>query len=203
MKEFLRLLPFIFVSVFLAGCNVIAPESRIEDVSSLSPKRWVASEASQAGIDTQWVDRFKDKELSKLVGIAISSAPDIRASRERVEQARQDARLAVASLKPTISFDGNAERSQSNFPGFFNGSSVFSSFTPGIRVSWEPDIWGDQRAAASAVIGEFQAQSAEYRASKALLVAEVCRAWFSLAEAREQEVLAKNGIKLLKDTVYD
>ena len=61
-------------------------------------------------------------------------------------------------------------------------------------------MWGNKRAAVSAVISEYQAQQVELRASRALLAAQVCKTWFALAEALEQEKLAQQALKLRKET---
>ena len=190
-----------FCVLGVIGCTALAPESRFEDVDALPAERWAASKMSKSGVDHNWVKRFGDRELTRLVQLGVDSAPSMRVARERVAQSRQDVNIAGASLKPSADISMGVRRNKVNFiGGSFDGSTVTNNNNSSFDVSWEPDIWGSKRAAKSAVIGEFQAQQQELRAAKALLAANICKAWFSLAEAREQENLANKALTIRKES---
>ena len=145
------------LAIAVVGCSAVAPLSRLDEVEEMAPERWVASKESRAGVDHEWVDRFNDRELSKLVDIGLAAAPDMRVARERVEQARQDVAISGAALKPSASFRMESRRNKVNFiGGAFSGSSVTDNNSSNFQVNWEPDVWGSKREATSAVIGELQ-----------------------------------------------
>jgi len=75
-----------------------------------------------------------------------------------------------------------------------------ASYGASLNVSWEPDIWGRVRAGESAALAEWQAGGQRYRAARASLAAQVCKAWFALAEAKEQWNLAREALEIRKKT---
>lgn len=199
MKCYLFVAPCI-LSLF--SCSVTAPSSSIDKIDGIAPTRWAATAEAKAGIDHDWVKRFKDVELNRLVSIAIDSAPDMRVAKERIDQARRDIALAGVRRKPTLDLNASTNRNKANFfVGDFTSSGISTPSNLSFDVAWEPDVWGLARAGQSASIGEYQAQSAEFNAAKALLAANICRAWFELAEAKEQLSLAEQALKIRRDTV--
>lgn len=185
----------------LAGCTAKTPDSRISAVKKMAPDSWSASKEARSGVDSDWVKRFNDKQLSGLVAEAIASHPDMRAAAERMRQAEQAAYLAGAGsrIKSSISLDGN--RDKRVFVGFpFGGSQISNSYALNWKVNWEPDLWGRVRAGASASIAETQAVAMDNKAARSSLAARVCKAWFALGEANEQLVLATQAYNIRKKT---
>lgn len=190
------------VGLFLCGCVARAPDGRMLDVAEMAPGSWSASKEGRAGVDRGWVRRFGDSGLSKLVNEAVVRNPDMRIAAERVDQARRTARMAGSDgrLKANLGLDG--ERRKIQFIGFpFGGSQISNTYGANATVSWEPDLWGRVRAGSSAAIADAQAIELDGKAARASLAAEVCKAWFSLSEAREQLSLAQRALKIRKDTV--
>ncbi|YCM44909.1 efflux transporter outer membrane subunit [Verrucomicrobiaceae bacterium 227] len=197
------LLPLAFL--VLAGCSVPAPDSRIGAVQKDVPGRWAASPQAKAGIDTQWVNRLGGARVASMVNEALSANPDMRIAAERVNRAIASAKTAGAAIRPQVSAGIDAGRSKQIFVGFPFGeggvpSSISENFGANLTVSWEPDVWGFQRAGQAALIADAQAEGNAYRASRASLAAQVVRAWLALAEANEQIGLAQNSDSLLKST---
>jgi len=65
-----------------------------------APERWTASRQAQAGIDVDWIDRFGDRNLVKLVGEAYDSNRNLRAAAARVDRAVAVTSLAGAAARP-------------------------------------------------------------------------------------------------------
>ncbi len=187
------------------GCVVTkAPESRLNDVSGMTDGngRWTATKEGRSGVDRDWVKRFSDAKLSRLVNEAVTSNPDMRVAAERVKQAQQTAYIAGASgrLKSSVGLDGN--RRKNVFVGFpFGGSQTSNTYGLDLMVSWEPDIWGRVSAGVSAAVADAQAVELERRAAESSLAARVCKAWFALCEAHEQNNLASQAHELRKKTL--
>jgi len=200
MKSFLPIL-----AVILTGCASEAPDSRIGAVSKTAPPRWFATPEAKAGIDTNWVGRIGGSRGKTLVNRALASNPDMRVAAERVNRAIASARTAGASRKPQVSAGLDASRQKQIFVGFPFGdggvpSSISENYGANLIVSWEPDVWGFNRAGQAALIAQAQAEGNAYRAARASLAAQVMRSWLALAEANEQIALATETDSLLQST---
>jgi len=187
----------ISAGVFLYGCVAKAPDSSIGLVSGKTPGSWSATKQAKAGVDSDWVKRFGDRQLTAIVNEALASNQDMRIAAERVKRAGEAARIAGALSKPQVGLGMRGNKQKNIFVGFpFGGSQVSENYGLDLDVEWEPDIWGTARAARSASLAEWQAGGEDYRAARASLAAQVCKAWFALAEANEQVALAKEGVAL-------
>ena len=188
--------------VGLTGCSVQSPSSRLSDVKNMAPNSWSASKEAKGGVDSDWVRRFRDKQLSRLVAEAVASHPDMRAAAERVRQAEQTAFMAGADSRVKSTIDLNGNRRKTVFVGFpFGGSQTSNSYGINWNVNWEPDLWGRVRAGVAASIAETQAVDMERKAAESSLAAKVCKAWFALGEANEQLALASQAYSIRKKTV--
>ena len=67
-------------------------------------------------------------------------------------------------------------------------------------MSWEIDLWGKIRAAQSAAIARFEASEADRASAELSIAAQAAKAWFAIAEAREQVALAKQTVATFTDT---
>ncbi len=195
----------VFLALLLAACVATSPESRMGEVSKDAPPRWSATPEAKAGIDTNWVRRIGGSRGETLVNQALAANPDMRVAAERVNRAIAAAKTAGSTRNPQVNAGVDAGRRKQNFVGFpFSGSGVPSSisenFGANMSVSWEPDIWGYNRAGESGLIAVAQAEEIAFRASRASLAAQVMRAWLALAEANEQIALAVETDELLKST---
>jgi len=187
--------------IVVASCAAKVPGSSIDKVSEWAPESWSATKQARSGIDRNWVSRFGDGKLSGLVREALKQNQDIRIAAERVNRAAEAARVADATSKPQLSLGAGGTRQETIFVGFpFGGSFLSNAFGVDLTVDWEPDIWGRARAGKSAALGEWQAGGADYRAARASLVGQICKAWFALAEANEQVSLAQEALSIRKKT---
>lgn len=201
----MKVVPLIAMAA-LAGCSGTVPESRMDTVAKDAPARWSATSQAKAGIDTNWVSRIGGREARALVDTALAANPDMQISAERVKRAVASAKTSGAAMRPTFSAGLNGSRTKQNFVGFPFGSggipsSISENFGASLMVSWEPDVWGFNRAGQEALIADAQAEGNAYRAARASLAAQVMRSWLALAEANEQVALAKESDVLLKTTL--
>ena len=190
----MRLLFLLSVSGFFYGCVATPPESSMGEAGAV-PSKWSATREAKSGVDTDWVRRFGDRNLNGLVNEALANNHDMRIAAERVLRAGEAAYVSNATSKPQVVLSGDGERRKNVFVGFpFGGSMQSKTYGVDLRVDWEPDIWGVARAGKSAALAEWQAGGLDYRAARASLAAQVCKAWFALAEANHQVTLAKDAL---------
>ena len=187
--------------LLLYGCAAEPPASSMQDVTGKAPPKWSATRQARSGVDANWVRRFGDSRLNSLVSEALRQNHDMRITAERLKRAGEAARVADATTKPQVVFETSGNKRKNVFVGFpFGGSQVSSTYGVDLRVDWEPDIWGAARAGKSAALAEWQAGGQDYRAAQASLSAQVCKAWFALAEANQQVTLAREALAIRKKT---
>ncbi len=143
----------------------------------------------------QWWKSFNEPALDELILRAYKANPDLSVAQARWRSARATVLAANADLLPRLdaqaSFESsrNSAESGRNFPGM---PRRFDILTVGGQVSWELDIWGQNKDQAQAAIAEAMAASYSADYAKISLSAEVARHWFSLQAARvEAECLAE------------
>lgn len=192
------------------ACRALSPANQLEQAELSPPSSWQASKEARSGVDHDWISRFKDSRLQKMVDEALANNRDLRAAAARRDQALQQARIAGAAGLPSadLSFGGN--RQKQNFIGFPVGgpgaepggvfSNTFNQFNLNLAVNWELDIWGRIRAGQAAATAEAEAAEQEIRAAQTSLAGQIASTWFSLCEAREQVALASEAESLFRQT---
>ncbi len=188
-------------AVFLLGCVAKAPESMLTELTQPVPVSWSASKQAKSGVDVNWVQRFGDSDLTAIVDEALGANYEMSIAAERLERALEAARVEGALARPQMVLSSDADRRKTRFIGFpFGGSIISESYGVDLKVDWEPDIWGRARAGKSASLASWQAGGQDYRAARASLAAQVCKAWFALAEANQQVALAQQALILREQT---
>ncbi len=184
--------------VLATGCGVAPPESRVAAVASMAPGSWSASRPARAGIDRNWIRRFGDPLLNKVVAAALANNLDLRVAAERVRRAEAVARLAGASRLPQGQGRFTATQSKQNFTGFPIpiGSTTSGTYGASLDINWELDVWGRVRAGQRAALADLQASGLDFQAVLTSLAAQVAKAWFALGEANDQIRLAVSVIEV-------
>ncbi|MFT4641400.1 MAG: outer membrane protein TolC, partial [Verrucomicrobiales bacterium] len=114
----MRLLILTICSLALLGCRAFPPGLRTGEVAVSVPNGWSASKVAQAGVDQQWLDRFKDRSLKDLAKEAVANNPDLKAAESRIRMAAASAKVAGAAGKPQINGVLSGNRRKTNFIGF-------------------------------------------------------------------------------------
>ena len=112
----MRRLPILtgFAAVLLLpGCFGLLMQRPHHKHSFVGPEVWQsAAEANQGKISTAWVKTFKDRELEKLVKLAMENNLDLQESAARLKSAKQGAIIGRAGRFPSIGFAGTGSRTQ-------------------------------------------------------------------------------------------
>lgn len=197
-----RWIIYLSLAVIFAACAPAPPESAMDAASSGTPSQWSASREARAGVDKNWVKRFGDRQLNQLVKEALLHNYDMQIAAERVYRAGESANIAGAAGRPMANVGANTNKQKLNNAGGSSGNNRDVVDTHGVQlnVEWEPDIWGRVRAGQSAAIAEWQAGGLDYEAARASLAAQVCKAWFALAESQEQVALAQKALGIRRQT---
>lgn len=182
-------------AVLLAGCAV-GSNYRRPTVDSPGGFRFAAGSSTNSFGDLPWWDVFKDPALSDLISTAITNNRDLRIAVARVEQARNQALAARASLLPEVGYGGNVGRGRNaifNSPAALNGATG-SSAAVSLSAVWEIDLWGRLRRLSETARAEYLATDEARRAIATALVSDVATAYFQLLQF-DQELAIQRAAK--------
>ena len=172
------------------------------------PDDWTAAEVEAGRIDPDWWSDFGDVDLSETIEAALARNLDLQAAAARLEQAAADARVASAALRPSIQAPYSGSQRKQNFIGFpIPGaedrvlSTVFTNHGISLDTTWEVDLWGRLRATEQAALADLQRSAADLRGARLSLAGQTAKAWFAVAEARQQVRLSEATVRSLGESV--
>lgn len=164
------------------------------------PKSW-ATKINESPSDTNqtfWAESFNIPSLTELIAQSLKKNPDLISLSELTIVTGEDATIAGTKLIPTANAELTGSRTKRNLIGFnFPDSSTSfttNSFSSGINISWELDLWGKIKDSHSSSLKKFNATLADLRAARLSLSGQVAKAWFAALENSLQ-------IKLTQKTV--
>jgi NodT family efflux transporter outer membrane factor (OMF) lipoprotein len=151
---------------------------------TLTPAAWPASD---------WWKSLGDRQLDGLIGEALRDSPDMQVASARTHQATAAAYAADADRMPTVDASGSVSRSRlakDQDPSGQGGTlSTVRSLSASFNYNF--DLWGGQRAAWEAALGQARAAEVDQRAAQLTLAADVARAYSNLAHGYAVRDLAE------------
>lgn len=139
--------------------------------------------------NAEWWRRFNDPALNQLVAEALAGNLSLAAARERVVQARAEARSLAADASVTSSIGARAESQ--------TGGSTQRLAEGELGLGWLLDPWGGRRAARNAARAKAEAAVAEADAARLLVLYNLCNAYVDLRyqqrllSLRQQEIASR------------
>lgn len=172
--------------LFLAGCAT--PLSSPTDIRQANLE--LPEQFSEPGVQpprNAWWQSFGDEHLNQLVQKALAGNLGLKASFQRLQQAKAVADRQSAGLFPTLDATAGAERQESD-------ASDDNLFRAGLTASYEIDLWGRVQALSEAEALRAAASMADYQAAGVSLSGEITSTWFQLIEQRAQLELAETQL---------
>lgn len=190
-------------ALLLSGCSFepsyTRPDAPVSSTFSAGSDEQGSSDPSPAAIDptTHWQQFIQDPRLSRLIATAIRSNRDFRVAALNVQRARALYGIQRSELLPTV--NANAGMSQQRVPADLSATgNAVTSEQYGVNLglaSWEVDFFGRLRSLEKQALEEFLASEQAHRSSQILLVAEVARAYLTLAADQENLELARTTLE--------
>ncbi|MBY4597718.1 efflux transporter outer membrane subunit [bacterium BD-1] len=180
----------------LAACAQPLPPPGSSTVAV--PTQWSMAEAlpDQPPTDlVSWWGRFGDATLSALIEEALGHSPTVQSAVAALRQSRAMAGVAAASLGPSASGSGSAQRNYSDAQGFRN------SFGLGLDASWEPDLFGGTRAGVEAAEADARATEMALVNVQVSLAAEVALAYIDLRNQQARLKIARENLAAQDDAL--
>lgn len=171
IRHVISAMPALLLTACMVGPDYQKPELDLPDQHRIE----LSAEDGPALADIAWFDLFDDPLLDDLIATALAQNLDLRLALARVLENRQRARLAGAGPYPNII------GSLSNAPAPGTGDND-TSFSLGIALGWELDLFGKLRRAIEAADAEALATEEGARAVTVALVSGVASGYFLILE---------------------
>ena len=168
-----------------SGCAV-GPNYQRPSVIAPDNYRFAPARAPLSLGQLPWWEVFKDAALQELIRAALTNNYDLKQAVARVEQARNVAVVAGASLIPQIGYGGDVGRGRNaliNSPAPLNGLTE-SSAQVNLNVVWEIDFWGRIRRLSESARAQYLATEEARRGVTLTLVSDVATAYFQISRCR-------------------
>jgi outer membrane protein, multidrug efflux system len=193
---FLIILPaFIFLSCRTAIKDTASVEKNIV------PDKWNADLSGfvQKDIKNYWAHEFNATGLIELIKLCNKNNPELNSMYQRVVAQGEHATMAGATLLPHANANVSGSKTKRNLIGFNfpNSETSFTSnsFSSGINISWELDLWGKMKDYKQSAKKRFEADLLDYEAARLSLNGQVAKAWFNLLENSHQIQLVNKTIE--------
>ncbi len=144
--------------------------------------------------ELKWEDFFADKPLQKIIEMALNNNLDLRLAALNVERARALYGIQRAELFPVVNAGAGGSRQRVPADLSTTGQSMTATqYDVGLGIaSWEIDFFGRIRSLEERALEEYLATEQARRSVQIALVAEVARAYLTLAADRENLKLARS-----------
>ena len=189
---------------FLSGCADFAgivPSAQVLDGKSLGLRPTIATSTNT--LDTKipsqspWWDAYQDPQLSQLVETALRDNPSLRIAQARLARAQAFGDSTDSAGKPQLNASLDMTRQRFSANGIYPpplGGNVYDIANLQATASWDLDLFGKQRAALDAAVGQTRAAQADAQAARLLIASQVVRAYFSLGRLQAQNVSLQRSL---------
>jgi outer membrane protein, multidrug efflux system len=171
----------------LAGCAIGPDYARPELPVPEQHRGVLEPQQAESFADLEWAAVFNDPELRPLIERALAGNLDLAIAAARVEEFRGRVRVSRSYLGPEIRGVGNTQPSPA--------SDEDSSYSLGLTLNWELDLFGRLRRADEASRAQLLASEDFARGVMNALVADVATTWFRLRELDEQVAIIERTIR--------
>ncbi|HKE96327.1 MAG TPA: efflux transporter outer membrane subunit [Povalibacter sp.] len=175
-------------AALLSACAIGPDYKRPDSVTPPAEYRAVPAVQTEKSIaDVAWAQMFGDPELVPVIQQALSSNLDLLSAIARVEEFRAQQHVARSAFGPEIR--GSVSTSPNPL------STEDASYSGGLSLNWELDLFGKIRRSNEAARAQLMASEDNARAVMSSLVAAVASTWFQLRELDAE-------VKIIRDTIH-
>jgi len=193
MKFSIKIQFLLFTLLLVSSCQVGDPYQKPE--LSIEKKQWSEAASPSAIIQKDWWTGFEDPYLNQLVSACIAGNYDLKIMMGNIQKAGATIKEAKAAQLPNVNVNADGNFSRSNARGAANAGST-ESYSANAGFKWEIDLWGKNKHTSQAVVAQYKASKADYRAGYLGIVSNIASAYFNIRQKDEQTRLTD---KFLKD----
>jgi multidrug efflux system outer membrane protein len=191
----------VVAAALMGGCSMIPPYERPPlPVPAQFPGLAAEPAAATPAADVAWRDFIGEPRLERLVELALDNNRDLRVAALRVEQSQAQYRRTRSSLFPQLDLRTSSSRQRtSGGPGGAQVTTTSANLSTGVSA-YELDFFGRVRSSNEQALQQYFQTEEARRSAQIGLVAEVAAQYFTLREAEEQLVLARQTVELVGDS---
>jgi NodT family efflux transporter outer membrane factor (OMF) lipoprotein len=197
-----RALCLVLVAMSMAGCanySGLDTQGRRLDANTLHTDKSLSGVtlSSAAWPSADWWKSLGDPQLDGLINEALQNSPDMQVASARAHQAEAAAYAADAARMPTLDASAGVSRSRlaKDQDPRGQGDAYSTVRNIGASFNYTFDLWGGQRAAWEAALGQARAAQVDQQAARLTLAADVAKAYSDLGEAHIVRDLAEEDLK--------
>lgn len=192
--------------VLLSGCNLapkyFSPQPELPtEFKTEGP--WRTARPSDAMARGDWWSLFNDSRLSALMREAETASPTLEIARQRVIEARAQARADKAGLFPFATLRNSAQRDRSTGTMAFQfaGGRTRNTLLNTLDFDYEVDFWGKNSNLGRAGNARADAQEADLHNVRLGLHSELAMNYYALRVQDAQIALLKRTVSVRQRTV--
>ncbi len=181
----------------LQGCAGLVPQRAGDPPAVDVPAAWSAEQPGGSARTTtrDWWKAFDDPQLSALVERSLQANPDVQTATANLRQARALVTVQNATLLPRLDASGSAQRSKTD------NAPAGSLFRAGFDASWEPDLFGANRAGLDAARSDASASAASLGDVQVTVAAEVASNYLVWRGTGMRLNVARENLKVQEETL--
>jgi len=191
----------IFSLAFLASCTM---EPKYELPTFVISNKWKTQLEAEPLRYENWWDVFEDQRLAECIGKAVANNQDLIAAAERVEQARDLAKIARSKLFPwfnaSLDYQNQTVLTQLYGPNLPTSPFVTrehqQEYALPLVMEYEVDLWGKIRSSYKSANLQTLAREDAYKGAILVITTELANAYF---QVRIQDALANAYDSLIAD----
>ncbi len=208
------------LAALAAGCTV---GPNFKPLVTASPPAYAPeptdtpSRTTSGPVDETWWERFRDPELTSLVGRLVRQNLDLQTAAERIQQARAARAVVRSQGLPQVSGDGRYVRERESKNGLASltepapGAPLeFDLAQPMLAASWELDLFGRVRRAVESADAQRQAAVEARRGLALAALADLAQTYMQLRGLQARQTVVEAVIrqadlrrKLVRDRYRD
>jgi NodT family efflux transporter outer membrane factor (OMF) lipoprotein len=191
-------------AALLAGCAVGPTYHRPAVAAPVAFKEapgWKAAAPAEAAPRGPWWEVFGDPELNDLEGRVAAANQTLLQAQANYEQARLLARADRATLLPSLSLAGSAQRAKSPPGRGGTAAGAATTYAASLEAAWEPDLWGRIRRTTESAVAAAQASAADLALTRLSLQTTLARDYIALRTLDERRQLLANAVEAYRRTL--
>jgi outer membrane protein, multidrug efflux system len=177
----------------VSGCAIGPDYERPQLPAPVEFRGVMTPQEAESFADLAWAEVFAEPELRSVIETALENNLDLQLAAARVEEFRARARVSRSYLGPDLRVVGNTAPSP--------GSSEDSSYSLGLSLNWELDLFGRLRRASEATQAQLLATEDFRRGVVNALIADVATTWFRLRELDEELAIVERTIRSQQESL--
>ena len=198
------------VALGVSGCANFAgigPKAQLAAPQSLGMSAVLAAPTVPSAAPAPraaWWSTFGDAQLNALVQQALQNGPSLKLAQARIARAQSliDYQTVADQASVTGSVDATRQRFSANgvYPPPLAGG-VYETVNAQVGASYDFDLFGKNRAALDAALGQERVAQADAQAAELLLATQVTRGYFTILRLAALQELAHRNLALREEVV--